>query len=63
MNDMPSMENSTTQDVDAIHVDYDEQTFIFPGDFTTDERLCLLAMAPRPCTVLAAVAEVKLNEG
>jgi hypothetical protein len=31
----------------------------FPGEYSRDARLCLLAKAPRPCTVLAALARVE----
>lgn len=33
---------------------YDEQEIALPGSWSTDDRLCLVGQAPRPCTVLAA---------
>lgn len=36
-----------------------EDSFQFPGEWDTDCRICLEAKAPRPCTVLAVVAEVE----
>lgn len=40
---------------------YDDKPIPFPGDWSTDERLCLFAMAPRPCTVLAATMRVSTD--
>jgi hypothetical protein len=62
MDDMPSIEEGSEVDGDSITVDYDNEQIIWPGDFSTDERVCLRAIAPRPCTVLAAVPEVTVNE-
>jgi hypothetical protein len=62
MDDMPSIEEGSTVDEDSITLDYDNEQIIWPGDFSTDERVCLRAIAPRPCTVLAAVPEVTVNE-
>lgn len=62
LDSMPSTEVGYDVDPDLIHTDYEGDGVIFPGDFSTDERLCLRAMAPRPCTVLAAIAGVKANQ-
>ena len=62
MDDMPSIAGGLTVDADTVHVDYDYESAVFPGDFSTDERLCLQAKAPRPCTVLAAVCDIQVNE-
>lgn len=61
MNNLPSVEIGPVN-TDAVWSDYDAQTFIFPGKWTTDARLCLLAQAPRPATILAAVAEAAMHE-
>jgi hypothetical protein len=45
-------------DMDEVFDEYDAEAFMFPGNWDTDSRLCLVANAPRPCTVLAAVVEV-----
>lgn len=45
--------------VDEVRKDYVMENIAFPGGWTHDSRLCLLAKAPRPCTVLAALAELK----
>lgn len=58
MDDMPMLENGAPVDPDAVRQDYAESPLIFPGDISEDSRICLEAMAPRPCTVLAAIALV-----
>jgi hypothetical protein len=62
MRDLPSKEGGATVDDDAIRAEYDAPSFPFPGQWSTDERVCLLARAPRPVVVLAAVAEVDTRE-
>lgn len=61
MDDLPLMEQWAEVDGDSIHDDYEEPTFAFPGEWTTDARLCLEAEAPKPCTVLAAVIDMEAN--
>jgi len=55
LDDMPEIEEGTT--VDSVWSEYDE-SMMFPGVWGTNERLCLQAQAPRPCTVLAAILEI-----
>ena len=59
MNDLPEIEEGTTVDPDAVRTDYASEPVAFPGEWSTDARLCLLAKAPRPCTVLAGIAELE----
>ncbi len=47
---------------DSIHTALDEEQIGFPGEWSTDSRLCLQAVAPRPCTLLAAVIQVETKE-
>jgi hypothetical protein len=42
-----------------VRASYATEKITFPGTWDSDARLCLLAQAPRPCTVLAAIAEVE----
>lgn len=60
MDDLPELEAGTAISQTAMRTDYDEDPIIFPGSWGTDERLCLLAAAPRPVTVLSAVVEVEI---
>lgn len=56
MDDLPLVEDGTA--VTAMWTDYDQDMVEFPGDWSTDNRLCLTATAPRPVTVLGAVLNV-----
>lgn len=67
--DLPMMEDEAEVPYDFVwgpvngNQMYDKRQFTFPGDFDTDTRLCLVAQAPRPCRVMAAVVDLKTNEG
>jgi len=54
--DLPLVEDGQTTPADTVWEDYHEDDFSFGGDWDTDSRICLQAAAPRPCTVLAALA-------
>lgn len=56
MDDMPLVERGADVDQDSIWDEYDSDSVEFPGEWHTDSRICLKSNAPRPCTVLAAVA-------
>lgn len=58
MDDLPLVENGGIVDMGAIWNHYDEDMIEFPGEWSTDSRVCLRAAAPRPCTVSAAVLNV-----
>lgn len=62
LDDMPSEEFGQYVDEDTIYVDYEEQPFVFPGDWGVDERLCLEGRAPRPVTVVAITCDTRMNE-
>jgi hypothetical protein len=60
MDDMPLIE-SGAEVPDGTTTNYDENMIEFPGNWTTDARVCLRGVAPRPCTVLAiTMDEVKI---
>jgi len=59
MRDLPEIENGAPVDVDEVRADYATEKITFPGTWDSDARVCLKAKAPRPCTVLAAIAEVE----
>lgn len=48
------VEGGTWNTYDAIGIE-------FPGEWDTDARVCLVANAPRACTVLAAVLDMETN--
>lgn len=58
MDELPLLEKSKETPADTVWEAYDEDTFEFNGEWSTDSRLCLEANAPRPCTVLAALFNV-----
>ena len=46
----------------TVYSAFDEPSFEFPGEWKTDARLCLRAVAPRPCTALAAIVDITPND-
>ena len=58
LDDMPMYEDGGLIDADSVWESYDKDMIEFPGEWSTDNRICLKATAPRPCTVLAAVLSV-----
>lgn len=54
--DLPLVEDGQNVPTGTVHEDYHEDDFAFGGDWDTDSRICLEASAPRPCTLLAALA-------
>jgi hypothetical protein len=55
---MPGTENHETVDTDEIWDEYDQDKLDFDADWDTDPRLCLVASAPRPVTVLCATVDL-----
>lgn len=58
---LPERDRYADVDLDAVIDEYDSEAFLFRGDWDTDARVCLVATAPRACTVLAAVVEMETN--
>lgn len=61
LDDLPLVENETVTASNSVWESYDEDMIEFPGEYDTDSRFCLKAVAPRPCTVLAAVIGMQTN--
>lgn len=61
MRDLPLVVDGAVVDPDTVRADYSSEPISFPGGWSQDARLCLLANAPRPCTVMAALATVNHN--
>lgn len=55
---LPGMEDGVAVDADHVWESYDKGMVEFPGEWSSDNRLCLVARAPRPCTVLGAVLSI-----
>lgn len=62
LQNLPEIEMGTTVPVDTVRATYDQPAFVFPGGWSTDERLCLQGAAPRPVTVLAAICDTEMHE-
>lgn len=58
---LPGIEDGKAVGADEIRTAYDKQIFEFPGEWSTDSRLCLEANAPKPCTVLAAICQAEVH--
>ena len=58
LDDMPEIEDGTTVDPNTVWDDYDKDMITFPGEWSTDSRICLEMTAPRPCTVLSVIVGV-----
>jgi hypothetical protein len=61
MDGLPAVEEGTTVAADTIYDDYDQDMTTMPHTWSTDSRLCLLAKAPRPCTVVAAIIDIETH--
>lgn len=57
LDDMPLIEDGAEIGT-STQANYDQNTIEFPGHWTTDLRVCLLAQAPRPVTVLAVTLDM-----
>ena len=58
--DMSEIERGTIVS-DGVAAAYDEPLFNFGGTYTTDARVCLVAQAPRPATVMAIAIDLVQN--
>jgi len=59
MRDLPQVYDGAPVDPDTVHTDYSSGKMAFPGTWDDNARLCMKAKAPRPCTVLCAIADVE----
>jgi hypothetical protein len=62
MDELPLVEDGAATAVDTVHTAYDADSIEFNGTFDTDSRVCLEAVAPKPCTVLAAIITIQTND-
>lgn len=60
--ELPLVEGGKDVVVNSIWSEYDERPFEFEQEFDTDSRLCMEAMAPMPCTLLAVVMTIATND-
>lgn len=62
LRELPQVENGKPTADGTVWEDYHEDNFAFGGDWDTDSRICLEANAPKPVTLLAAIAEMESVE-
>ena len=62
LSDLPQVEEGEVVAADTVHTDYHEDDFPFGGEWDPDSRICLQSKAPRPCTMLAALADMESVE-
>ena len=62
LDDLPVLEDHEAVSTDTVHSAYDHASFEFPGEWNTDSRMVLLAAAPKPVTLLAAVITIQTRE-
>jgi hypothetical protein len=59
---MPEVEGGVAIDLDSIWDEYDYTSTPFQGKWSTDSRLCLVADAPRPCTLIGVVIDMESHQ-
>lgn len=62
LNPLPLIESGAPVDQNSIWPEYDKDPIEFPGDWSTDSRIYLLAQSPYPVTLLAAVIQMETRE-
>lgn len=60
--DLPLSEDGQSVDADTVYSEYHEENFDFGGEWDPDSRICLQSAAPKPCTLIAAIADVESVE-
>lgn len=62
LDELPLKHEETLIAPDQIWSEFDENVLEFDGDWDGDSRVCLEMHAPRPCTVLALVIGLEVND-
>lgn len=62
LSSLPQVSGGQVVADDYIYDTYHEDDFPFGGEWSVDSRICLQAAAPKPCTILAAIAELESVE-
>lgn len=62
LDDMPLVENSLQTPDGTLNAIYDEELIEFPGEWSSDSRICIQAASPRPVTVLSIVLAYEVEE-
>lgn len=62
MDRLPRLYRGRPVDPHEVFDHYEEPAISFPGEWDTDSRICLVAKAPRPCVVEAAIVSIETND-
>jgi hypothetical protein len=62
LDDLPGEEFGMPVSSDKVWDAYDRDSFEFGGSWDTDSRICLMAEAPRPVTILAAIMSLTTHD-
>ncbi len=62
LDDLPGVEEGARVDANDVRTDYNGEPIAFPGEWSPDARMCLLATAPRPVTLMSAVLETTVED-
>lgn len=62
MDELPLVIREEETAANTVWESFDADMFSFPGEWSTDSRVCLRATAPRPATVLACTISMTLND-
>lgn len=60
VDDMPSVEDGVAVGAGTLTA-YDQNPIVFPGTWNSDTRVCLLAQAPMPVTVMALTPDMEFR--
>lgn len=60
--DLPQVENGTAISSTTVRSEYDEDTIPFSGTWDNDSRVCLQAVAPKPCAIIAMTVDLDGNK-
>ncbi len=60
--DLPLVEDGQVTPANTVWETYHEENFPFGGEWEPDSRICLQAQSPKPCTILAAIADFQSVE-
>ncbi len=62
LRDLPQIYKGAPVTDGTVFPAYDDATFVFPGEWDTDSRICLQGYPNRPCILLACVIDMETRE-
>lgn len=58
---IPGPDDTEVPDEDHVYVEHEGRTLTVDGEWMTNSRLCLESRAPKPATILCAIAHIQVN--